>query len=521
MLPEVSAMTVSRRTVMIQGGVIGAGIIASNVAGLDALAQGQPPLRRSLHGMALNDPILDAWREGVGKLKAATTGNLTWKKFAETHGNASAFNLCPHGNWYFLPWHRAYLLMYEEAVRKLTGHYEFALPYWDWTQDRQMPEAYVQQTFAGNPNPLFESQRDASPTDSLSDEIVGPAVVSQVLGETPFETFGTSRPAGQNNLDQHWINDEFSGIQGTLEGNPHNNVHNFVGGIMASAQSSLDPIFMVHHCNIDRIWWLWNQGGKTDSPDPLWKDMNFHNNFFDANGNQISRKVSDLLVPEPLGYTYATPSLAHAFSAAAAAPAVVASDEKLRSLYGAATPAAASSAGVPTYAAANTQQATGAQHLNIPVKVDPAVLKTVAHRAPVPSGAAAAFGIESTRSALASGPRAICFIRDVASTDHQQTLYRVFLSCDYLTPQTPTTDRHYVGTFGFFGGQHNHGASSGDGRKPSIAVDLTQAVQNVYGSQADPSGEIRVQIQPVPVRPKVEKVGTATPARVEVVVVGA
>jgi tyrosinase len=505
---------------MIQGGVIGAGIIASNVTGIVALAQGQPPLRRSLHGMALNDPVLDAWREGVGKLKAATTGNLTWKKFAEIHGNANGFNLCPHGNWYFLPWHRAYLLMYEEAVRKLTGHNDFALPYWDWTEDRQMPEAYVQQTFNGKPNPLFESQRFASPIDSLPDEVVGSDVISTILGETPFETFGTSRPAGQNNLDQSWINDEFSGVDGTLESNPHNNVHNFIGGIMASAQSSLDSIFMMHHCNIDRIWWLWNQGGKTDSSDPLWQDMSFENNFFDANGNPVSRKVSDLLVPEPLGYTYATQTTVQGPAPAAAPAAIVASDDKLTALYRAPNLSAAASSGVAIYTTANTQQATGAKHLNVTVKVDPGVLSTVAHRNALPSGTAASLGPERARAIIASGPRALCFIRDIVSTDHEQTLYRVFLSCDYLTPQTPTTDRHYVGTFGFFGGQHNHGDSSKAPRNPSIAVDLTQAIQRVYGSQPEPSGEIRIQIQPVPVRPRVEKVGTATPTRVEVAVVG-
>jgi hypothetical protein len=53
-------MTVSRRDVLLQGSVIGAGIIAANVKGIEALAQGQPPLRRSLGDLQLNDPILQA-----------------------------------------------------------------------------------------------------------------------------------------------------------------------------------------------------------------------------------------------------------------------------------------------------------------------------------------------------------------------------------------------------------------------------------------------------------------------------
>lgn len=91
--------------------------------------------------------------------------------------------------------------MYERVVRQLTGNNEFALPYWDWTNERQMPSAFVQQTFNGLPNALFESQRDASPADSLPDSWVGQAVINQILIQTPFETFGSSRPSGQNNLN--------------------------------------------------------------------------------------------------------------------------------------------------------------------------------------------------------------------------------------------------------------------------------------------------------------------------------
>jgi hypothetical protein len=138
-----------------------------------------------------------------------------WTNFAAIHGNANAFNLCPHGNWYFLPWHRAFLLMYERTVRQLTGHNDFALPYWDWTADRQLPAAFSQPTWNGQPNPLYESQRSMSPTDSLPDEIVGQGVIATILGETPFETFGTSRPSSQDSLDQSWINCEGCGVSGT------------------------------------------------------------------------------------------------------------------------------------------------------------------------------------------------------------------------------------------------------------------------------------------------------------------
>jgi tyrosinase len=42
-----------------------------------------------------------------------------------------------------------------------------------------------------------------------------------------------------------------------FETRPHNPVHNLIGGSMATMQSPLDPIFFLHHCNVDRLWHAW------------------------------------------------------------------------------------------------------------------------------------------------------------------------------------------------------------------------------------------------------------------------
>src|SRR5258707_4291049 len=64
-----SVMTASRRDILLQGCAIGAGVIAANVPGIVALAQAGPFLRRSLHGIAANDPIFEARSYGVRILK--------------------------------------------------------------------------------------------------------------------------------------------------------------------------------------------------------------------------------------------------------------------------------------------------------------------------------------------------------------------------------------------------------------------------------------------------------------------
>lgn len=69
--------------------------------------------------------------EGLQVLKA----NGVYDNITAIHGDPKTFGLF-HGNDYFLPWHRWYVLKIESAVRALGGKWAcFAMPYWDWTLD--------------------------------------------------------------------------------------------------------------------------------------------------------------------------------------------------------------------------------------------------------------------------------------------------------------------------------------------------------------------------------------------------
>jgi tyrosinase len=60
-----------------------------------------------------------------------------------------------------------------------------------------------------------------------------------------------------------------AGSFSTLEGMPHNNVHNYIGGVgpvdpgpygnMTNFLSPVDPIFFLHHSNMDRLWDVWTR----------------------------------------------------------------------------------------------------------------------------------------------------------------------------------------------------------------------------------------------------------------------
>ena len=71
-------------------------------------------------------------------------------------------------------------------------------------------------------------------------------------------------------------------VHGGLETQPHDWVHGLVGGSTGRAQTpglmsdpdtaALDPIFWLHHTNIDRLWQAWrqSQNSHVDPTDPKW-----------------------------------------------------------------------------------------------------------------------------------------------------------------------------------------------------------------------------------------------------------
>ena len=68
--------------------------------------------------------------------------------------------------------------------------------------------------------------------------------------------------------------------------------------------SARDPIFFLHHANVDRLWAAWNRRGNANSPEPMWRNFAFNRNFVDGDGSPWNVAVGDLGSPAALGYRY-------------------------------------------------------------------------------------------------------------------------------------------------------------------------------------------------------------------------
>ncbi|HEX8172363.1 MAG TPA: tyrosinase family protein [Thermoanaerobaculia bacterium] len=188
---------------------------------------------------------------------------------------------CQHGTWYFLPWHRGYLLAFEAVVRaeivKLGGPADWALPYWNYFKPREsaLPKAFASRSWPDGPrdNPLFVEHR-YGPRDDGNVVISSRFVNLDALREDEFA--GTTTAPEFGGVDTGFEHGEHNIVPGHLEGQPHNVVHGLVGGpnprrpgLMSYPETAaLDPIFWLHHANIDRLWEVWRRDPSATHSDP-------------------------------------------------------------------------------------------------------------------------------------------------------------------------------------------------------------------------------------------------------------
>jgi hypothetical protein len=209
---------------------------------------------------------------------------------------------CPHSTattqaLHFLSWHRMYLFFFERVLREASGDSTFALPYWDYTNNKTsadptdrpwaVPSVFGQQTLDTTggplPNPLFERRRTRGFAASVQLD------VNNVI----------------TNVDSTLALDDFFDFQLTLERTIHGHIHCTVGngclapyiGIVPFAGN--DILFWLHHANIDRLWECWTTyHGQKSNPisDETWMKAPF--TFVDEKGARAEMKVAELFDPK-------------------------------------------------------------------------------------------------------------------------------------------------------------------------------------------------------------------------------
>ncbi|SPQ97685.1 Tyrosinase copper-binding domain-containing protein [Plasmodiophora brassicae] len=184
--------------------------------------------RKEINSMTADE--INAFRAAV----QALYDSGDWVTIASDHGVPNAY--CPHGSLKFLPWHRRFIARMETALG-------VPLPFWDWTKSG-IPQACQDQTYTdanGNqlPNPLF----------------AGPMAGGGMTTRAPVAVWPVE--SLQNQEQMAMSQTDWKDVSNTIEG-AHNDVHGGIGGSMNELDySAFDPIFWMHHNNVDRIWFRW------------------------------------------------------------------------------------------------------------------------------------------------------------------------------------------------------------------------------------------------------------------------
>ncbi|XP_014554784.1 hypothetical protein COCVIDRAFT_39395 [Bipolaris victoriae FI3] len=212
---------------------------------------------------------------------------------------------CPHDNELFLGWHRPYLALFEQVVsnhvhdiaanapayqsqRYLTAAREFRIPYWDWAQGTKLgpvPDVFLSPTITITDlrgellvmdNPLFSYKFHPLPTGfhgkwrKINSTIRWPASDDPFSPSQP-QLFASAFKNQSNNLIAQvgiaFRSSTFSRFSSALE-DAHGWIHGVIGGgylrdspywghMWPLEYSAFDPLFTLHHANVDRLFTLY------------------------------------------------------------------------------------------------------------------------------------------------------------------------------------------------------------------------------------------------------------------------
>jgi len=453
---------------------------------------------------------LDLYREAVGKMQALPEGNpLSWNFqaniHAHPHGQAEAIALfnetgvtpamqtlalgansdgvggiwwtCSHDHdtlggapadsyaTHFTAWHRLYLWHFERVCEAVLGK-PFALPYWNYLDLTQLklPPAVLAETvkIKGKlvDNALYFADRRQEFVDN------GLRAIKSDLANTDILARDTMR--SKQFFDLSTSNGGFrQGFVTALDGTPHGSVHVRVGtddgkGMAAFETAARDPIFWLHHANIDRLWESWRApnaaGASTKDPKApkaaVWLNRSF--TFAGADGAASVKTAATSLSLPGLGYRYdrLQPVGTIAFLAPNAETTLVK---------------------VTTVAETATGQGATVAQGNAPVAMTLAPILTDA----------------AVKALARDAGNAFWLVIDVATTKNPRALFEVQVKVK-KTATGAATEQKTVQTFNLFNaGMHER---HGLGYKTAWQVDLSELVR---ASKLDLTKPVDVTVKPV------------------------
>lgn len=201
-------------------------------------------------------------------------------EIAKIHGGEANFaEYCHHGTVLFPSWHRAYLQRMEEALALAVNNDKFALPYWDASSAESLANGLPQQLLDFNvriqdgseiPNPLRSYRFRQAHSVGRTTIQIGDQTGRGGTDESLRERLVRRLPSVALDIGDALIAPTFEEFSCTSLGpesleDPHNTLHGLLGGRGSPLTAAMgfvetaafDPVFWFHHCNMDRLFHIW------------------------------------------------------------------------------------------------------------------------------------------------------------------------------------------------------------------------------------------------------------------------
>ena len=220
------------------------------VAALARLAAAKQASRIRKDVTTLSQPEIDKLKKAFAGIMAKDPSDPNSYFVQAGYHWLPAPTYCVHHSPGYNPWHRAYLLSFENALRSVPGCEDVTLPYWDITADfpnllKSAPfDAYtLPQDVGGDYQKGYVTQRFAYPDIQNNLQNYGvTADINRALTMTDWEDF-----------HGFWSGATYNTIIAAHDGG-----HGSIGPTMNDQDvAAFDPVFWFFHANWDRLWWQW------------------------------------------------------------------------------------------------------------------------------------------------------------------------------------------------------------------------------------------------------------------------
>lgn len=351
---------------------------------------------------------------------------------------------------HFLPWHRMFIYFLEQMVREVAERPDFTLPYWNYTSQDPAMRGVVPLQFRLPNDPVFGSLYRPNRTSLANSG--QPIHLNQ-----PGDAMDIA-PAMACTY-YHTVN-SVPGFCRSIDSAIHGRIHVLVGtskNMGAVPYAANDPLFWVHHSNIDRLWVSWMQNGGSMPISGTWQNNEFV--FADGYGQRVACKLSDFFSIDVLGYTYDK----FVSSTGAEPTAKQAKTQALRAAIGLVSERVA-------------RGVASAELKDAPVRVGLAPVTAAARRSTL--------ALDSTRRR-----RTYLVVKDLHTWAQPEVLYHLYLTRSEDTRLMPKT---YVGNINFFDAEfhdHGHGALSDALGENFYSFDVTELLRSMVSSGGAKAGD--------------------------------